>query len=84
QSRAEPIDTLRTALAVQEKVKQSGVLVASLRGDDPADLSATLNAIASRYVEQNIARRSAEAEQSLTFLNGQLPIVKQQLERAET
>ncbi|TCW66155.1 polysaccharide biosynthesis tyrosine autokinase [Burkholderia sp. SRS-25] len=84
QSRAETIDTLRTALDVQEKVKQSGVLVASLRGDDPANLSATLNAIASRYVEQNIARRSAEAEQSLTFLNGQLPIVKQQLERAET
>lgn len=83
-SRAETIDTLRTALDVQEKVKQSGVLVASLRGDDPADLSATLNAVANRYVEQNIARRSAEAAQSLTFLNGQLPIVKQQLERAET
>lgn len=83
-SRAETIDTLRTALDVQEKVKQSGVLVASLRGDDPAEISATLNAIASRYVEQNIARRSADAAQSLTFLNGQLPIVKQQLERAET
>lgn len=83
-SRAETIDTLRTALDVQEKVKQSGVLVASLRGDDPAEISATLNAVATRYVEQNIARRSAEAAQSLTFLNGQLPIVKQQLERAET
>ncbi|CAG9244275.1 Putative tyrosine-protein kinase EpsB [Burkholderia diffusa] len=83
-SRAETIDTLRTALDVQEKVKQSGVLVASLRGGDPAELSATLNAVANRYVEQNIARRSAEAAQSLTFLNGQLPIVKQQLERAET
>ncbi|MBR8398816.1 polysaccharide biosynthesis tyrosine autokinase [Burkholderia cenocepacia] len=84
QSRAETIDTLRTALDVQEKVKQSGVLVTSLRGNDPAEISATLNAIATRYVEQNIVRRSAEAAQSLTFLNGQLPIVKQQLERAET
>ncbi|MGT0249277.1 polysaccharide biosynthesis tyrosine autokinase [Burkholderia pyrrocinia] len=84
QSRAETIDRLRTALDVQEKVKQSGVLVTSLRGSDPAEISATLNAIANRYVEQNIARRSAEAAQSLTFLNGQLPIVKQQLERAET
>ncbi|KWN19777.1 tyrosine protein kinase [Burkholderia territorii] len=84
QSRAETIDTLRTALDVQEKVKQSGVLVASLRGNDPAEISATLNAVANRYVEQNIARRSAEAAQSLTFLNTQLPIVKQQLERAET
>jgi tyrosine-protein kinase Etk/Wzc len=84
QSRAETIDTLRTALDVQEKVKQSGVLIASLRGDDPADLGATLNALANRYVEQNIARRSSEAAQSLTFLNGQLPVVKRQLERAET
>ncbi|KVL37872.1 polysaccharide biosynthesis tyrosine autokinase [Burkholderia sp. MSMB1835] len=84
QSRAETIDTLRTALDVQEKVKQSGVLVASLRGNDPAEISATLNAVANRYVEQNIARRSAEAAQSLTFLNTQLPLVKQQLERAET
>ncbi|KUY78033.1 polysaccharide biosynthesis tyrosine autokinase [Burkholderia cepacia] len=83
-SRAETIDTLRAALDVQEKVKQSGVLVASLRGDDPSDISTTLNAVANRYVEQNIARRSAEAAQSLTFLNGQLPIVKRQLERAET
>ncbi|HHT8994963.1 TPA: polysaccharide biosynthesis tyrosine autokinase [Burkholderia cenocepacia] len=84
QSRAETIDTLRTALDVQEKVKQSGVLVASLRGDDPVDISATLNAIANRYIEQNIARRTAEAAQSLAFLNAQLPIVKGQLERAET
>lgn len=84
QSRAETIDTLRSALDVQEKVKQSGVLVTSLRGNDPAEISATLNVIATRYVEQNIARRSAEAAQSLTFLNGQLPIVKRQLERAET
>ncbi|WP_412529334.1 polysaccharide biosynthesis tyrosine autokinase [Burkholderia lata] len=83
-SRAETIDTLRSTLDVQEKVKQSGVLVASLRGKDPGEISATLNAIASRYVEQNITRRSAEASQSLAFLNGQLPIVKQQLERAET
>ncbi|KWO47974.1 tyrosine protein kinase [Burkholderia sp. MSMB1459WGS] len=84
QSRAETIDALRTALDVQEKVKQSGVLVASLRGNDPAEISATLNAVANRYVEQNIDRRSAEAAQSLSFLNAQLPIVKQQLERAET
>ncbi|HEF5181439.1 TPA: polysaccharide biosynthesis tyrosine autokinase [Burkholderia cenocepacia] len=82
--RTETFDTLRTALDVQEKVKQSGVLVASLRGDDPVDISATLNAIANRYIEQNIARRTAEAAQSLAFLNAQLPIVKGQLERAET
>lgn len=82
-SRTETIDALRTAIDVQEKVRQSGVLVASLRGDDPADISAMLNAVSNRYVQQNIERRSTEAAQSLAFLNERLPIVKRQLERAE-
>ncbi|AOJ33167.1 polysaccharide biosynthesis tyrosine autokinase [Burkholderia metallica] len=81
--RADTIDALRTALDVQEKIKQSGVLVATLRGDDPAAISATLNAIANRYVEQNVERRSGEAARSLAFLQEQLPIVKRQLEQAE-
>ncbi|PHP86185.1 tyrosine protein kinase [Burkholderia sp. AU18528] len=81
--RADTIDALRTALDVQEKIKQSGVLVATLRGDDPAALGATLNALAQRYVEQNVERRSAEAAHSLAFLRDQLPTVKRQLEEAE-
>ncbi|WP_027782074.1 MULTISPECIES: polysaccharide biosynthesis tyrosine autokinase [Burkholderia] len=83
QSRAETIDTLRKTLDVQEKVKQSGVLVATLRGKNPDTISATLNALAHRYVEQNTERRTADATLSLAFLNGQLPLVKRQLEQSE-
>nr|WP_175765694.1 polysaccharide biosynthesis tyrosine autokinase [Burkholderia ambifaria] len=83
QSRAETIDTLRRTLDVQEKVKQSGVIVATLRGPDPQRVQATLQAIASHYVRQHIERRSADAAQSLAFLNTQLPILKKQLQQAE-
>ncbi|KAG8150030.1 polysaccharide biosynthesis tyrosine autokinase [Burkholderia catarinensis] len=82
-SRAETIDTLRRALDVQEKIKQSGVIVATLRGPDPLRVQAELREIAHHYIHQNIERKSAEAAQSLAFLNQQLPVLKKQLEGAE-
>ncbi|AXF24649.1 tyrosine protein kinase [Burkholderia pyrrocinia] len=83
QSRAETIDAFRHALDVQEKVKQSGVIVATLRGPDPQRVQAQLKAIADHYVRQHIERRSADAAQSLAFLNAQLPMLKKQLQKAE-
>ncbi|WP_321958990.1 polysaccharide biosynthesis tyrosine autokinase [Burkholderia cenocepacia] len=83
ESRAETIDTLRRALDVQEKVKQSGVIVATLRGPDPRRVQAQLQQIARHYVRQHIERRSADAAQSLAFLNAQLPVLKKQLQDAE-
>ncbi|MBN3786705.1 polysaccharide biosynthesis tyrosine autokinase, partial [Burkholderia sp. Ac-20353] len=82
-SRAETIDTLRRALDVQEKVKQSGVIVATLRGPDPQRVQAELREIANHYIRQNIERKSADAAQSLAFLTKQLPVLKKQLQDAE-
>ncbi|RQR26804.1 tyrosine protein kinase [Burkholderia sp. Bp9143] len=83
ESRAETIDTLRRGLDVQEKIKQSGVIVATLRGNDPQRVQAQLQAVASHYIRQHIERRSADAAQSLAFLNAQLPVLKKQLQDAE-
>lgn len=83
ESRAETIDTLRRGLDVQEKVKQSGVIVATLRGPDPQRVQAQLQAVANHYIRQHIERKSADAAQSLSFLNAQLPALKQQLQDAE-
>ncbi|WGS45117.1 polysaccharide biosynthesis tyrosine autokinase [Burkholderia sp. JSH-S8] len=83
QSRAETIDALRHALDVKEKVKQSGVMVATLRGPDPQRVQAQLQTIADHYLRQHIERKSADAAQSLAFLNKQLPVLKKQLEDAE-
>jgi tyrosine-protein kinase Etk/Wzc len=83
ESRAETIDTLRRGLDVQEKIKQSGVIVATLRGPDPQRIQAQLQAVADHYVRQHIERKSADAAQSLAFLNAQLPVLKRQLQDAE-
>ncbi|MCA8252722.1 polysaccharide biosynthesis tyrosine autokinase [Burkholderia sp. AU31624] len=83
ESRAETIDALRRGLDVQEKIKQSGVIVATLRGPDPQRIQSQLQAVASHYVRQHIERKSADAAQSLAFLNAQLPVLKRQLQDAE-
>lgn len=82
-SRIKTISDVREKLDVQERVKQSGVIVATLAGDDAQRTSRLLREIGNQYVRQNIDRKSADAAQSLAFLDGQLPVLKQQLEGAE-
>lgn len=82
-SRLETIADLQDALDVQEKIKQSDVVVASLRGNDPLLVSAILNEIGRQYIRQNVDRKSEEAAQSLAFLSTQLPELKRQLTESE-
>jgi tyrosine-protein kinase Etk/Wzc len=82
-SRMKSITDLQTNLDVEEKVKQSGVLIASLLDTDPVRVAAELNAVGEQYIRQNVDRKSAEAAQSLEFLNSQLPIIKQRLDQAQ-
>ncbi|MBJ9967214.1 polysaccharide biosynthesis tyrosine autokinase [Burkholderia seminalis] len=82
-SRLKTIEDIRDRLNVQERVKQSDVVVASLQDTDPKWVSDTMNEIGRQYVRQNIERKSAEAAQSLEFLRGQLPQLKQQLTDSE-
>ena len=82
-SRTKTITDLQDQLDVEEKVKESGIVVASLQGSDPVQTAAVLNAIASQYIAQNVERKSAEAEQSLKFLEVKLPQLKKTLEAAQ-
>ncbi len=84
QSRLGTIRRLQEELNVREKGKQSGVLLLALEGTDSRRVSEILNKIINLYVRQNVERRSAEAEQTLEFLDEQLPSVKQELETAES
>lgn len=77
------IDLLRGQLAVRERIKASGVLEASVTGPDRASLTNVLDEVLNTYVRQNVERRSAEAENTLRFLETQLPVVKSQLDAAE-
>jgi tyrosine-protein kinase Etk/Wzc len=74
---------LQKQLTVEQKGKQSDIIVASLRGSNPEKTARILNSIGFAYVAQNIKRKSAEADKSAAFLEGLLPNLKGDLEKAE-
>jgi tyrosine-protein kinase Etk/Wzc len=76
-------EQLQRALNITEQGKQSGVISVSLEGKDPALTARTLNEIGTLYVRQNVERKAAEAEKSISFLNTQLPQLRQELESSE-
>ncbi|GLC93587.1 tyrosine-protein kinase involved in EPS biosynthesis [Cupriavidus sp. TA19] len=82
-SRLKTLEQLQLQLNIAEKGKQSGMIGASLEGNDAKLTAAILNEIGDAYVAQNINRKAAEAEKSLIFLNNLLPQLKGELERAE-
>jgi tyrosine-protein kinase Etk/Wzc len=82
-SRLQTIEDLQDNLDVQEKVKQSDVIVASLQDTDPQWLADVINEIGRQYVDQNIERKSEAAAQSLDFLSRQLPQLKAQLSESQ-
>jgi tyrosine-protein kinase Etk/Wzc len=77
------IADLQKTLKIAEKAKQSGVIGMSLDGPDPEAITATVNTIATLYVQRNVDRKSAQAEQMLAFLGEQLPQLRADLDRAE-
>lgn len=77
------IKRLNEFFSASEKGKQSGIIALSLKTPDPRLGVAELNAIANFYVRQNVERKSAEAEQTLKYLEGALPNTKQELDAAE-
>ena len=83
-SEAGTIEWLQNTVAVLEKGKQSNIIGATLDGTDPKEDSRILNEIGRAYIEQNAQRKSAEADKSIHFLDTQLPVLKAQLEAAET
>ncbi len=77
------IETLQKAFSVKEVSKDTDILSVELKGRDPEKLAKSVNDIASIYVNATINWESAEASQKLSFLESQLPIVKERLEKAE-
>ncbi|EJM82218.1 capsular exopolysaccharide biosynthesis protein [Pseudomonas sp. GM74] len=76
------IQSYQDALDISEQGKESGIIRLALASSDAAEAVKILNKIASLYVQQNVQRTSAEAAQSLAFLQGQLPQVKRDLAKA--
>ena len=74
---------LAGSLNVMEKGKQTGIISVRYSHRYPDRAASILNTIAKTYLRQNVEMRSAEAEKTLEFLEGQLPGVKAKLDSAE-
>lgn len=77
------VDRLRKEFTVKERGKKSGILEVSLTGSDQDRIGVILDDILKTYVRQNVERRSAEAENTLKFLETQLPALKREMDAAE-
>ncbi|MGO4331449.1 polysaccharide biosynthesis tyrosine autokinase [Cupriavidus sp. 2TAF22] len=77
------VERIQRALSVGELTLQSGIIRASLEGPDSKLTADIINTIARQFVQQDIGRRSAEAEHTLAFLDQQLPALRKQLDQAE-
>ncbi|WP_085584499.1 MULTISPECIES: polysaccharide biosynthesis tyrosine autokinase [unclassified Pseudomonas] len=76
------IQSYQDALDIAEQGKESGIIRLALASSDAPEAVRILNKISALYVQQNVQRTSAEAAQSLNFLQGQLPQVKRDLAKA--
>ncbi|SDU87610.1 tyrosine-protein kinase Etk/Wzc [Pseudomonas mucidolens] len=70
------------ALDVSEQGKESGIIRLALASPDYVQAVKILDKVSTLYVQQNVERTSAEAAQSLEFLQAQLPQVKNDLIKA--
>ena len=76
-------DAINSALSVVEKGQQTGIIQMSLTGPDQKQVSLILKQIVLSYIDQNQSRGSEETTKTLTFMETQIPALKQKLETSE-
>lgn len=74
---------LQKYISISESGKQTGIINISFNGEDKEYIKKVVKSISENYLLQNIARNSAEASKSLSFLREQLPELKKKLSDAE-
>ncbi len=77
------VSQLQEGLRVREKGKQTGVIQLELEGPDRARISQSLDALMAAYLRRNVEHKAEEAQKTLDFVRGQLPLLKANLEAAE-
>ncbi len=83
QSLTSAVKNFLESFSAAENGKQTGVIGLSYQGHDKTQITSVLNVILQTYKQQNIERSSAEKEQTLKFLDKQLPELKKELDQAE-
>ena len=74
------VEKFRKNFEVTEKGKRTGILEFSYQDVYPDRAAEVLNEVATSYLRQNVEERNAEAQQTLDFLEKQLPDLKARLD----
>lgn len=82
-SRLSTILNLQKQLIVSEKGKDTGIIEISLEGANPIQITKIVDSVSANYYLQNVQRMAAEAENSLGFLDQQIPRIQQELVSSE-
>ena len=82
-SEEDTIRSMRENMGVSERGRNSGVLNVTFQDTDEEKASLVLGSIVNAYLRQNISRDSAEAQNSLRFIEEGLPEARATVDRAE-
>jgi tyrosine-protein kinase Etk/Wzc len=77
------IDNLRAHFGVKERGNKSGILELDFTGYDANKIGVVLDEIQKTYFRLNVERRSTQAQNTLRFLETQLPVLKEKVDTAE-
>ncbi|MGF6596922.1 tyrosine-protein kinase Etk/Wzc [Paraburkholderia sp. GAS448] len=78
------VQGLAGGLGVVEQGHDTGIIKLSYMGVDPQVITAITNAVARSYMQQRTDRAQEEASKMLSFLNSELPRLREELKRSET
>ena len=76
-------DAINSRLSVVERGKQTGIIQLSMTGPDQQQVSLILKEIILSYINQNQSRGSEETTKTLSFMETQIPLLRQKLEDSE-
>ncbi|HEJ9094098.1 TPA: polysaccharide biosynthesis tyrosine autokinase [Serratia odorifera] len=82
-ARQQAVDDLRDSLNVALAGKDSGIMIFRLESEDPLRAQRVLRSISENYLQQNVDRKTEEAQRMLAFLAEQLPQTQAALTNAE-
>ncbi|TVQ90845.1 MAG: polysaccharide biosynthesis tyrosine autokinase [Chromatiaceae bacterium] len=77
------IGRLQSRFSARESPPGTGIMQVQFSGTDPAEITKIVNAIVGNYQRGNVERRSAQADKTLTYLETQLPQLRERLEAAK-
>ena len=76
-------DSINGALTVTELNDKTGIIQLSLIGSNQQQITLILKQIVESYIDKNKSRGSEETTKTLSFMETQIPLLKQKLEASE-